>query len=123
MNLEDQMNGLLEKMGIALRVVWLPSDNAEEHARILPEESLIMVYDRDEHEAFHSLFHECLEYRFRSLITPYREVINKLIETIESLTYKEKEKVLAQIMTDFSVWKSFEETSGSTDGKAGKKGE
>lgn len=119
---ETRMNAILGKMQIPLRVVWLPTADSKEHARIIPEEGLLTIYDKDEDEAWRSLFHECLEYRLRSIVSPYREIINKLIEAVEQITYKEKEKVLDQVMNDFAVWRSFGETLGSTDQPKEKKG-
>jgi len=107
-SLEERMNRLLKRLGVPLRAAWLPSENPKEHSRIIPEERLVMVYDKDESEAWRSLFHEVLEYRFRGLISPYRKIINSLIEAIEEITYKEKERVLEQVMNDFSVWSSLE---------------
>ena len=116
LNLEKRMNAVLEALQIPLRVVWLPSKENREHSRIILEEGLIMLHDIDEDEAWKSLFHEILEYRFRSLISPYRELVNKLIEVIERITYKEKERVLEQVMNDFSLWKSLKaENQGSTN--------
>lgn len=121
-NLEAKLNELLMRMGIPLRAVWCPDKNSREHARINLEEGLIIIFDNNESEALISLFHECLEYRLRNLISPYREVINKLIEVIEKITYKEKERVLDQIWNDFKVWSELEHASAPTNKKAEKHG-
>jgi len=113
-NLEEQMNAILERMGIPLKAMWLPTADPKEHSRINLEERLVMVYDKEEAEAWRSLFHECLEYRLRSIVSPYREIINKLIEAIEQITYKEKERALDQVMRDFHVWREFELASAPT---------
>ena len=102
------MNAILEKTQIPLKAVWLPSDNPKEHSRIIPEEGLLMVYDKAEDEAWRSLFHEILEYRLRSLISPYRKLVNALIEAIEEITYSEKERVLDLIVKDFRLWREGE---------------
>lgn len=106
-SLEKRMNAVLEALQVPLRVVWLPSEESREHSRIIIEEGLIVLHDGSEDEAWRSLFHEILEYRFRSLISPYRELVNKLIEAIEKITYEEKERVLDQVMNDFMMWKSW----------------
>jgi len=122
MSLEEQMNRLLERLGIPLRAHCLPSDNPKEHSRTILEEQLLMIYDKDEAEAMKSLFHECLEFRLRSLISPYRELVNKLIEAMEQITYKEKEKVLDAVMCDFQVWKEYGVLPAPTNHKAKRSG-
>ena len=117
---ENQMNLILEKTGIPLKVVWLPSDNAKEHARIIMEEGLVMVYDEDEAEALNSLFHEILEYRIRKVTGPYRALMNKLIEFVEAEVYAQKEKALAEIMNDFCVWKELRNSPAPTDNRGRK---
>lgn len=102
---EEKMNTVLQRIQIPLKVAWTPSNTYEQHAKIDLEKGLIVLYDKEEHEAWRSLFHECLEYRLRSIISPYREIINKLIETIEQITYREKEKVIDQVLSDFYTWK------------------
>jgi len=118
-SLEDRMNMLLERLCVPLRAVWLPSDNAEDHARIIPEKGLLMVYDKDESEAWVSFFHEILEFRLRCLLNPYRALVNKLIEFIDGQVYGEKEKVLDAVMRDFQMWREFEvKPSAPTNPKA-----
>jgi len=107
--LEERMNMILERLGLPLRAVWCPDADNRDHARIDVEEGLIIIYDENEDEALKSLFHECLEYRLRSLISPYRELVNKLIEVIEKITYKEKEHVLDQVWNDMMVWRELGE--------------
>jgi len=118
MSLEEQMNRLLERLGISLRAVWLPSDNHEEHARIIAQEGLIMVYDKCESEAWASLIHEVIEWRLRPVLRVYRDTINHLITLIEEIAYSRKEEALSNIVTDFSVWRILgAERLGSTSNK------
>ena len=114
-DLETRMNAVLERMGIPLAAVWLPSDNPEEHARINLEEGLAMVFDKDERQALTSLFHEVLEYRIRKVIHPYRSLVNKLIELVEAEFYAQKEKVLSEILNDFGVWKELGDLPAPTE--------
>jgi hypothetical protein len=41
------MNELLTRLGIPLKAVWVPTGDPKEHARIILEERLVMVYDKD----------------------------------------------------------------------------
>ena len=109
MKFEKELNTVLEKLGIPLRAVWLPDDSKKEHARIDVEEGLIMIFDKDETEAIDSLLHEVLEYRIRKVTSPYRLLINKLIELVEANVYSQKEKALNEILNDFKVLKKLEE--------------
>jgi len=122
-NLEEQMNRVLEKIHIPFKAVWLPSETPNEHSKIVLEEHLVMVYDKEEAEAWRSLFHEILEYRLRSLLSPYRKIINSLIEGIEEITYSEKERILDQVMKDFTVWRSLEAESQDSTNHEGKRSE
>ena len=102
------MNAILQKVGVPLRAVWLPTGDPKEHARINLEEGLVMIYDKDEGEAFNSLFHEILEFRIRKVTGPYKRLVNALIGALEAEVYAQKEKALAEILNDFGVWKEFE---------------
>jgi len=50
----------------------------------------------------------------------YRELVNKIIEVIEKITYKEKEHVLDQVWNDFKVWSELELASAPTKLRGGK---
>jgi len=113
LKLEEKMNRLLGRLGIPLRAVWLPSDDPKEHARIIPEEGLIMVYDKCESEAWTSLLHEVIEFRLRPVLKVYRDTINHFIALIGEIAYSRKEEALSNIMKDISVWRSPEDDADS----------
>jgi len=117
-SLEDKMNNLLSRLGVPLKAVWLPSRDAKEHARIVPEERLIMIYDEGEDEAWASLLHEIMEWRLRPVHKVYRDTINKLITLLEEIAYSRKEEALSHILDDFMAWKSLEEKTQGSTGKS-----
>ena len=112
------MNTLLERLGVPLKAVWCPDPEQKQHAYIDLENQLLILYDESEDEAWRSLFHECLEYRIRSVISPYREIVNSLITLIEKIVYAEKERALAEILNDFQVWSIEAKRPRSTNDKA-----
>jgi len=106
-NFEEQMNAILEKMQIPLKAVWLPTPDSKEHARILPEENLLMIYDEQEAEAWTSLLHEVVEWRFRPVEKIYRDAFNSLVGLLEQVAYAKKEEAIQNIMKDLSTLKEF----------------
>jgi predicted RNA polymerase sigma factor len=109
MKFENELNAVLEKLRIPLKAVWVPSDSSKEHARIDLENSIIMIFDKDQTEAINSLIHEVLEYRIRKVTSPYRHLVNALIESVEAEVYSQKEKALDEILNDFKVLKKLGE--------------
>lgn len=113
MSLETRMREFVKRLNLPLEVAYLPDQNNSRRAEI--KDGTILIYDPEPDQAWQSLFHEILEYRLRGLISPHREIINKLIEAIEQITYKEKERILDQVMRDFSVWKELGPAPTSRD--------
>ena len=55
---------------------------------------LILIYDRNESEAWLTFEHEVYDCKFKEVTFPYRTLVNSLIETVEKLTYERKEKFI-----------------------------
>jgi len=112
------MNMLLERLGLTYRAVWCPRDSAR-HAEIDVEKRLIIIYDKDEFEAWISLLHEVLEIRLHRILNVYHGLINKLIEFVNEQVYREKEHVLEDCIRDFRLWNELAQAASSHNHKGG----
>lgn len=100
--LENQLNEELNRlkklfnMGHELKVSWNPRDD-----KISGEvrDGVIYIYVRDYDEAVKTLMHEFIDYVLSRMIEPYMRVANKLIELLNELAYREKEKTV-QILVE-----------------------
>lgn len=91
-DLESKMQNCLDRLGIPLKVVWMPKDDSAKHGEI--SANCILIYDRNESEAWLTFEHEVYEFKLKEVTFPYRTLINSLIETLEKLTYERKEKFI-----------------------------
>jgi hypothetical protein len=98
---ESKMNILLERLGLGYSVKWAPCDSVKEHGKILQSEKTILIFDRSEEEAWNTLVHEILELKLQPLLSFYRDLVNVLISFIEDHIYREKERLLEVLPTDF----------------------
>jgi hypothetical protein len=64
---EAKMQSCLARLGIPLKVVWMPQDNAL-HGEI--KSNCILIYDRNESEAWLTFQHEVYEFKLCRLIAP-----------------------------------------------------
>jgi len=96
-NIEENMNNVLERVGLkGWTSVWAP-EKSSRRGEIIPRKRLIIVYDKDTSKAWETFSHELVELRLRSVLRPYRELCNKLIEVVESVTYVEKEAFINEL--------------------------
>jgi len=91
---ERRMQRVLDGLGIPLKVRWNSNPKTPESGLIDTETGTIFIYDQDEEEAWKTLTHEILEYKFRTVFSAYRQLVNHLIEVIERLLYEKKEALL-----------------------------
>ena len=91
-DLVSRMQKCLDQLGVPLKVLWIPKDDGAKHGEI--SSNCLLVYDRDECEAWLTFQHEVYEFKLKEVTFPYRTLVNSLIETIEKLTYDRKEKFL-----------------------------
>lgn len=90
--LEWKMQICLDRLGVPLKVVWIPRLDSAKHGEI--SQDSLFIYDRGEHEAWLTFEHEVYEYKFKEVTYAYRMLINSLIECFEKLVYERKEKFL-----------------------------
>jgi len=96
-NIEENMNNVLERLGLkGWKSVWEPRKGPK-RGEIIPRERLIIIYDQDPSKAWETFQHELIELKLRSVLRPYRELTNKLVEVIENVTYMEKEKFINEL--------------------------
>jgi len=97
MSIEENMNNVLESLGLkGWTSVWEPRKGPK-RGEVIPKERLIIIYDPDPSRAWDTFQHELIELKLRSVLRPYREITNKLIEVIEKVTYMEKEKFINEL--------------------------
>ncbi|MBS7632217.1 hypothetical protein KEJ15_01150 [Candidatus Bathyarchaeota archaeon] len=92
MSLEERMQSILDRLGVPLRVKWIPKINIAKHGEITS--GVLYVYDKNESEAWLTFQHEVFEYKFKEVTYVYRTLVNSLIEGFEKLAYERKEKFL-----------------------------
>ena len=90
LNLESKMQNCLERLGVPLKVLWIPKPNSDKHGEI--NSNILFIYDKDWREAWLTFEHEVYEWKFKEVTYPYRALVNSLIETVEKLAYERKEK-------------------------------
>lgn len=91
-NPEQKMQSALDRLGIPLKVCWVPKPNIDKHGELAS--NLLLIYDQNEADAWETFEHEIYEWRFKEVTFSYRTVINCLIGAIEKLTYERKENFL-----------------------------
>jgi len=97
--IEKQMNQTLRNLGLTdWKAVWNPDHTRKNRGECLADMRIIMIYDEEPEAAMETLIHEFLEMKLRHVISPYREVINSLIEAIEKITYQQKESFIEDLI-------------------------
>jgi hypothetical protein len=91
-DLEVRMQNCLDRLGLPLKVLWMPKDDSVRHGEI--KSNYILIYDRDEAEAWLTFEHEVYEDKFKEVTFPYRSIVNNLIEAVEKIAYERKEKFI-----------------------------
>ena len=92
--LEKKLQRLEKKsgFGFGLKVMWLPGFSETLSGEVNGD--TIYIYETDEEEAIKTLKHEFLDYAISQVITPYKEVTNKLISQINEDAYRRKERLV-----------------------------
>ena len=117
-DLEARMQNCLDRLGVPLKVLWIPKTNSEKHGEI--SSNCLFIYDGDEREAWLTFEHEVYEFKFKEVTYAYRTLVNSLIETVEKLTYERKEKFLeflprvAEMITKEKTKRKREKTRAQT---------
>jgi len=91
-DVESRMQTCLDRLGVPLKVLWIPKANSAKHGEI--SSNCILIYDKSESEAWLTFQHEVYEFKFKEVTYPYRTLVNSLIETVEKLSYERKEKFI-----------------------------
>ena len=101
--LEKRMQRILDKLGIPLKVSWIPNPQSEAHGIIEKSSRTIILFDMKEEDAWQTFTHEILEFKLKETLKTYRMVINGLIEIIEKTCYKKKEQFLESVPQIFNL--------------------
>jgi hypothetical protein len=97
--LENEMNKSVHYFGLdGWKVIWVPDEKQKVGGQVLSEERTILVFEKDPEKVKDAFFHEILEIKLQPLIAEYQDAINALIKVIERLTYREKERVVKDIV-------------------------
>jgi len=91
-DLPSRMQSCLDRLGIPLKILWIPKEEGSKHGEI--SSNSLLIYDKDEAEAWLTFEHEIYEFKFKEVTYAYRTLVNSLIEGFEKLTYERKEKFL-----------------------------
>ena len=94
-DLDRRMQGVLDRLCIALSAKWLPNPDTCVHGEI--KGATLFVYDVDEDEAWATFTHEVVEFKLKGVTRVYRTMINSLIDGYEKLAYQEKEEFIEAI--------------------------
>lgn len=99
MSTERDMSRTLRKMGLEeWQAHWKPGCSSSKRGEALPESKLIIVYDVDEEKAQETLIHEALEIKLRGLTSPYRTLVNALLEWADKIAYEQKERTIDSLI-------------------------
>jgi hypothetical protein len=90
-DVESRMQRCLDRLGVPLKIVWTPKAS-DKHGEI--SSNRLLIYDREEVEAWLTFEHEVYEFKFKEVTGVYRNLANCLIEGFEKLAYERKEKFL-----------------------------
>jgi hypothetical protein len=91
-DLESKMQKCLDRLGVPLKVMWIPKASSGKHGEI--DSNRLLIYDKSEQEAWLTFEYEVYEYKFKEVTYTYRTLINSFIEAFEKLAYERKEKFL-----------------------------
>lgn len=108
-DLERRMTEVLSTLNLPFKVVWQPDCKQKNHGHI--DRNTIYIFDSSEEDAWRTFLHEIFELKLKRVTTPYRSLVNSLIETIENLVYREKEQFLEDIP---SIIRLVEKARGKT---------
>ena len=98
-SLEDELSEVLPHFGLeGWRVVLIPDEKQKVGGQVLAEEKTILVFEKNPEKARDILIHEVVEIILQPLIAEYQETVNALIKLVERLTYREKERVIKDLV-------------------------
>lgn len=95
---EEEMNRTLSNLGIEHSVIWSPDPKSSNRGQIISSQRIIIIYDQDPAQAWDTLAHEVAEIKLSHLLDPYRGLVNKLLDFIEKEIYKNKERVIEELI-------------------------
>jgi excinuclease UvrABC ATPase subunit len=100
---QARMQSCLDQLGISLSVVWAPNPSQDKHGLIELSSRTLFIFNENEDEAWQTFMHEVFEWKLKDITRIYRETVNGLLEILEKLAYKEKEKFLEAVPNIFKV--------------------
>jgi hypothetical protein len=98
-----KMQSCLDRLGIPLTVAWQPNPIRDKHGLIESGSKTLLIFDEEEDEVWQTLLHEALEWKLKEVTSIYRQMINGLIEVLEKIAYREKERFLEAAPEVFKV--------------------
>lgn len=78
------------KFGYELKVIWIPNGSSSLSGEVKGE----TIYVYDDKKALETLRHEFLDYAVSQAIEPYSQVTNKLVQLVNELAYRRKERLV-----------------------------
>jgi len=77
-------------------MVWSPSSDSKLSGEV--KGNVLYIYESDGFRAVDVLRHEFIDYLVSEAVEPYRSVTNKLIQLLNEVAYKNKEKVVEALI-------------------------
>jgi hypothetical protein len=95
------MQEIIDRLGIPLTVKCVPNEESKVHGQILSGH--LLIYDDKEEDAWDTFTHEIIEFKFKQVTSPYRALINSLIEGYERIVYGQKEQFVQDISFTLAI--------------------
>ena len=99
MAVETEMNRALPRFGLdGWKAVLIPDEKQTLGGQVIAKEKTILIFEKDPAKARDILLHEVLEIKIQPLIADYQEAVNALIKLVERLNYRQKERVIKDLV-------------------------
>ena len=100
--LEEELKRLQQRSGLALqlKVVWAPNNRHPLSGEV--KDATIYIYESDETQAIHILWHEFFDFCISQAIELYKDLVNLLINERNQQAYQQKERTIEGLLRLFS---------------------
>ena len=103
-NFEAKMLKILSNLGLGhWKVHWHPEFSSTIRGKVVSEKLVIEIYDSDVESAWDTFIHEVVESKLRSVLRPYRVLVNKLLEGYQEIADAEKDRFIEELNEVFHV--------------------
>ena len=100
LDLEEELNKLVKKFGLDYQVIIVNKDDGR-RGWVDTKNKVIYIGSSDPDEIYKIFLHEILEIKLNPLLNKYVRLVNALIEFIQDELYREKERVIDELINVF----------------------